>query len=49
MNIRAALYCRVDWRISVENETQGRISAMTVHHFFGSYPIAYKEGGGLRQ
>jgi len=48
MSIRAALYCRVDWRISVENETQGRISAMTVHHFFGSYPIAYKEGG-LRQ
>lgn len=48
MNIRAALYCRVDWRISVENETQGRISAMTVHHFFGSYLIAYKEGG-LRQ
>lgn len=46
MSIRAALYCRVDWRISVENETQGRISAMTVHHFFGSYPIAYKEGGG---
>ena len=45
MSIRAALYCRVDWRISVENETQGRISAMTVHHFFGSYPIAYKEGG----
>ena len=48
LRIRAALYCRVDWRISVENETQGRISAMTVHHFFGSYPIAYKEGG-LRQ
>lgn len=48
LRIRAALYCRVDWRISVENETQGRISAMTVHHFFGLYPIAYKEGG-LRQ
>lgn len=45
MSIRAALYCRVDWRISVENKTQRRISAMTVHHFFGSYPIAYKGGG----
>ena len=22
MNIRAALYCRVDWRISVENENK---------------------------
>ncbi len=42
------VYCRVDWRISVENETRGRISAVTVHHFFGSCPIAYKEGG-LRQ